>query len=391
MQRADGAFGALIVREPNSEIPTITRSTYDYDSIEYLMMIQHWDRKTAAEKYVMFHFFDNDNHPSNILINGKGPLQHKNDTTSTSKHVTHEVYHVEEKSRYRFRIINAGYAICPMEISIDNHTMNVIASDGDNYIKPISVDSLVVFAGERFDIVVTANQPIGNYWIRVKGLLDCDDRFKTAHQAAILRYKGAKNERPTFKLSYNYHRGGVQMNSLNRSSAHYETLISIAETTSLAPDTPSLLQKNTDYKFYIHFDMFPDDYPGFNDTYSERFDGPQFNQITMKMPSVPYLLAGKANDESKFCNREFFEERNISCIHNFCECEHIYQVPLNATVELILIDGAYELSVGMNHPMHLHGHSFRVVAMEQVKNASLSLQEVSLISVLTILVKNYGK
>lgn len=384
LQRADGAFGALIVREPNAEIPTLTRNTYDYDSVEYLMVIQHWDIKTAAEKFVNFHFTDSDNHPSNILINGKGPLQNKINVSNvkTSKYVTHEVYHVEEKSKYRFRIINAGYAICPVEISIDNHTLNVIASDG-NYIEPVSVDSLIAFSGERFDIAVVADQPIGNYWIRVKGLLDCDERYKKAHQAAVLRYNGAKIELPTVKLSYDFHRSGLQMNSLNRGSG-YNDSISIAETISLAPDIPSLLQKDTDFKFYIHFDLFPNDYPGFNNTYSERFDGPQFNQITMKMPPVPFLIAGKQNDESKFCSEEFFTERNISCLHNFCECPYVYQIPLNATVELILIDGEFELAYGMNHPLHLHGHSFRVVGMERVKKGGLSLEEVSVISVQSV-------
>lgn len=32
--------------------------------------------------------------------------------------------------KYRFRIINSGFLNCPIELSVDNHTLLVIASDG---------------------------------------------------------------------------------------------------------------------------------------------------------------------------------------------------------------------------------------------------------------------
>lgn len=39
-------------------------------------------------------------------------------------------------------------------------------------------------------------------------------------------------------------------------------------------------------------------------------------------------------------------------------------MPLNAVVELIFIDEGF--SYDANHPIHLHGYSFRVVAMERM-------------------------
>ncbi len=38
--------------------------------------------------------------------------------------------------RYRFRLVNAGFLNCPLELSVDNHTLLVIASDGAD-IKPV--------------------------------------------------------------------------------------------------------------------------------------------------------------------------------------------------------------------------------------------------------------
>lgn len=53
-----------------------------------------------------------------------------------------------------------------------------------------SADSLVTYAGERFDFILSADQPKNLYWIRFRGLMDCDERFTKAHQVALLEYKG---------------------------------------------------------------------------------------------------------------------------------------------------------------------------------------------------------
>ncbi|KAF2890868.1 hypothetical protein ILUMI_15305, partial [Ignelater luminosus] len=104
--------------------------------------------------------------------------------------------------RYRFRIINAEFLNCPIEVSVDNHTITVISSDGNNF-SPVKADSVVTYAGERFDFVLNADQPIGLYWMRFRGLMDCDERFKSAHQASVLQYQGASNtDYPEGDLDY---------------------------------------------------------------------------------------------------------------------------------------------------------------------------------------------
>jgi hypothetical protein len=66
-----------------------------------------------------------------------------------------------------------------------------------------AADSLVSYAGERFDFVLHANKKVGNYWMRFRGLMDCDERFTKAHQVAVLHYVGAPvNEEPPGEVSY---------------------------------------------------------------------------------------------------------------------------------------------------------------------------------------------
>lgn len=55
---------------------------------------------------------------------------------------------------------------------------------------------MTVFPGQRYSVVVTANQTVGNYWIRASADL-LNRTFEGGLNSAILRYEGANNEDPT--------------------------------------------------------------------------------------------------------------------------------------------------------------------------------------------------
>lgn len=456
MQRTDGAFGALIVRQPMKKIRY--GRLYDYDLPEHVIFIQDWDIRTGTSSFNSFHHSIGNNKPKNILINGKGKYydkkmevgggvvvqqKSKSSTSQTTKidqsdvHYSHgnisdpvkfhvpdiqeesdpsyiptlprtvetwsnqlpdrkrqirsteeavlvplEVFEVHQGQNYRFRTINAGFLNCPVEISIDNHTLTVIGSDGW-YFEPVVVSTLVTYAGERFDFVLNADQPIGNYWIRVRGLMDCDERFEKAHQVAVLRYRRAPDEHPAGIPTYDYKRDGLQLNALNKGTGHVES-VSIAELTGLDEVHPKLLQPNADFQFYVFYDFYDSSNPHFNfpnlyendamTMVENQFIGPQLNRIAMKMPSSPLLVAKDNLDESGFCNETSLSNKHIDCIEEFCECTHVLQVPLNASVELILVDEGYKYDA--NHPFHLHGQGFRVVAMERIKPTGIRIEEI---------------
>jgi FtsP/CotA-like multicopper oxidase with cupredoxin domain len=54
---------------------------------------------------------------------------------------------VQEGVRYRIRIVAGLCTVCPSQVTIENHTMLIIATDG-NPVAPVRVDSLIMFAGE---------------------------------------------------------------------------------------------------------------------------------------------------------------------------------------------------------------------------------------------------
>lgn len=139
-QRADGVFGPLIVRQYIQSFHV--DSKYDYDWPEHVITVNDWTHVTTLDKYINHYHNDGDNIPNAILINGKGFL-----TTNTNNLLPRAIFTVEQDKRYRFRVINAGVLHCPIQMSIEEHNLTIIGTDGKT-IKPKVVESFVIFAGE---------------------------------------------------------------------------------------------------------------------------------------------------------------------------------------------------------------------------------------------------
>ena len=116
----------------------------------------HWDGQKGAS--------------SGIVINGRGryfedsllanPMYKKFRNTTTDyadfnpfeksflNFLPMASFYVTSGKRYRFRIMNPGFTICPIRMTIDHHSMIVIGTDSSS-IKAKKVKSLVIFPGER--------------------------------------------------------------------------------------------------------------------------------------------------------------------------------------------------------------------------------------------------
>nr|CAH7745046.1 unnamed protein product [Callosobruchus chinensis] len=379
MQRVDGVYGPLIVKQPEEQDPV--SQFYDFDLPQHVMMIIDWEKPSSMDKFLAHHHNGDDNKPTTLLINGLGRFKEFNTDINETIYTPMERFNVEQGYRYRFRIINAGFLNCPIEISIDNHTLTVIGTDGDS-IKPLEAASLVTYAGERFDIVVTANQDKGLYWIRFRGLMDCDERFKRTHQVAVLEYEGlnvTRDDYPEGDPDYeSSHRDGLQVNALNRGvesdSSHF---VSMPEIESLREWDDSLRAK-PDIQYYVAYDFYKIDnhdfhrrllYGFYNMTNPDlQLLTPQFNHITMSLLPFPLLPQRDEIPNDAFCNAETLKEKNCETDH--CQCPHAIKIPLDSVVELIFVDEGFAYDA--NHPLHLHGYAFRVVAMERVgKNVTV--------------------
>lgn len=68
--------------------------------------------------------------------------------------------------------------------------MTIIEADGIN-VEPLVVDSLTIFASQRYSFVLTANATVGNYWIRAIPNHAVTLGTDGGTNSAILRYDGA--------------------------------------------------------------------------------------------------------------------------------------------------------------------------------------------------------
>lgn len=108
-------------------------------------------------------------------------------------------------------MINNSPIYCPIQLSIDNHDLLIIASEVGTF-EPIYVSSYFINAGERYDFVLNADKKPGNYWIRFRGVGDCRKGDVKVSEVAILHYNQVEEKEPEGTLLYNdAYRSGVVM------------------------------------------------------------------------------------------------------------------------------------------------------------------------------------
>ncbi|NP_001155158.1 venom laccase precursor [Nasonia vitripennis] len=368
-QRGEGMFGSMIVRSPPSSDPL--HGLYDQD--EHVMVLTDWTRIFGAEVFAIDVNTGNLVRPHTILVNGLGrylPIKSEN---GSEMHMPTAVFKVEKGLRYRFRIINVGVQDCPMEMSFDNHTMLVVSSDGRDIV-PLEVDSLRILSGERYDIILSAKQKVENYWIRFRGMDGACDITK-AHQVAVLRYKGAPEVEPAAKVAYEIpsKKNMRQLNPYNKGT-ETPSAISIPTLNSAEPDDATS-KSQPDQQIYITYDYLNLDERNHR-RWLENIDVPavesfrtlwQLNHITFKFPSFPLLTQPDMIQPDTLCNSTSAK----NCLKEYCTCTHVINAKLNSVVELIIVDEGSKI---FNHPVHLHGYHFRVIAMEKF-NGTITLEK----------------
>ncbi|TFK34036.1 yellow laccase [Crucibulum laeve] len=237
------------------------------------------------------------------LINGKG--RYPGGPT-----VPLAVIRVLPLVRYRFRLVSIS---CDPNyvFSIDGHKLKIIEVDGVN-VQPYDVDSIQIFAGQRYSFVLNANRPIGNYWIRAQPNIG-PQGFVGGVNSAILRYWGALAQEPTTTST-----GTVAM---------LETGLHPLSNPG-APGSPTQGGADVAINLAIAF--------SFTDL---KFT---VNGATFQQPTVPVLLQILSGAQTA---------------QALLPPGSVYTLPPNKVIELTIPGG----SIGNPHPFHLHGHTFDVI------------------------------
>jgi FtsP/CotA-like multicopper oxidase with cupredoxin domain len=182
---ADGLAGAFIVDSPRDPIQMGT----DY-SRDHVALMQEWLPVDGDSMLIWRRTFgwNDEPLPDALLINGKGRLATIGGDGEEVPPL--EVFAVDGGSAARFRFINNGPQANKMTVTIDEHTMRVVAADGYP-LREVAVRGVELAIGQRIDVLVDTNAPTGSYWLRATS-----DTGPTTG-LAIVRYEGAPPLEPT--------------------------------------------------------------------------------------------------------------------------------------------------------------------------------------------------
>ncbi|KAK3108165.1 hypothetical protein FSP39_002376 [Pinctada imbricata] len=371
-QRTDGLFGPLVVLpkpdKVRTDIPKVDK--------DYVMTLTEWNREHSSLELALLRTakterigldpnssvcFLSTHGPDgtamgtipfhSALINGKGHYFPDRGDIPLIPVLPLETFKVKQGKFYRFRIINAGQ-IYPFRVSIDQHRIAVIATDGFDT-EPEVAESVIIGNGERFDILVHADQPVDNYWVRVETLERTRDDvpMKPGKSFAILRYDGAPDERPDSRreeCTRQRHCKIINCPFRQFSKTEYLDCTHVTDLHS-TKDTmerfPTPVRTDNSYveETFLNFHFAG---------YGRNPIGPVLSGRRFKLPTCPPQVTENPDTCIDDCNAK-------DCT-DWCHCTNIKVLKVDQANQFVLVNDG-NLRSGMIHSVHLHGHSFHVV------------------------------
>ncbi|GJC85538.1 laccase-2 [Colletotrichum liriopes] len=298
LQAWQGIFGGIVINGP---------ATANYDEDLGMLFLNDWDHQTVDELYSSA---ETSGPPTldNGLINGTNVYGDDDSTSQTGYR-----YNVtwDSGTSYRMRLVNAAVDT-HWKFSIDNHTMQVIASDLVP-ITPYNATVLDIGMGQRYDIIVTADQAstADNFWIRAIPQSACSDNDSTDNIKGIISYTGTITTPTTTGYSYTDSCDDETDNlapyvSKTVSDANWDEL----ESATVGKNTAGL------FKWYLNSTSMLVDWAN---------------------PTLESIVNGTTSWETDDAVIELSEAN-----------QWVYFV--------------VETTLGVPHPIHLHGHDFFVLA-----------------------------
>ncbi|XDG05931.1 hypothetical protein ABKA04_005546 [Annulohypoxylon sp. FPYF3050] len=293
LQAWEGVAGGIIINGP---------ATANYDEDLGMVFLSDWDHSTVDELWVSAET----NGPPTLdtgLINGTNVY---NDTGSR--------FNVSFTSgtSYRMRLVN-GAVDTHFKFSIDNHTMQVIATDLIP-IQPYNTTVLNIGMGQRYDIVVTADQAsvADNFWIRAIPQSACSENDNSDDIRGIVTYADTVGTPST--TGYNY------TDSCDDETSNLVPYISktVGDSTTSTSEEAAVAISNGVFKWTL-------------------------NSTSMLVNWTDPTLAQVLDEVTEFDTDD-----------------SVIQLP-DANVWFYL---AINTDLAVPHPIHLHGHDFYVLAQD---------------------------
>ncbi|KAH7061698.1 Cupredoxin [Paraphoma chrysanthemicola] len=177
-QYSDGVVGPIVIAGPAS-------ANYDIDL--GAIPLTDWYHRSFFQVAAAAKTASGPPTADTILINGKN-------VGSTGG--SYDLKTLTPGKKHLVRFINTGTNNY-FHVSLDGHPFQVVAADF-NPIVPYTTTDLTLAIGQRYDVIINANQATSNYWLRVRpGGAGCDGPVAVTEAKSIFRYTGASAVNPT--------------------------------------------------------------------------------------------------------------------------------------------------------------------------------------------------
>lgn len=387
--RGDGIAGGFIVVDQNdTTVPTLDDRTRITPSREYFILLQDWATKVGEEAWMQLEdktmkwMYGYDDFTkcweptrtsdggnvggavpiSAILLNNKGWYDHEL-VKSQPFNLPLERFKITENEDILFRIVNGGVAQ-ELMLYVEGHSMTVVSADGDEVV-PMQVDRLIVFPGERYDILIRglATPTKKSYRIQVETIqryfFDWTE-IPIVYGFGYIEYenKGLNEDKTAPNLM---HPECTQTKKCTVLNCPFQTWTAQPNFTCISYDTLENPYPEKIEKEILQADTFNG---GFEEHFINMHHDSQMDQFLFQFPwGIPYYHQDDMSSISTACSDTACANNTASDLDTTCRCFYNLEHKLNNIVQITLynmgLGGA--MGTGYAHPFHLHGHHFYVM------------------------------
>lgn len=272
---------------------------------------------------------------------------------------TYQVKVVKGKT-YLLRIINAALNN-QLFYKIANHNMTVVAIDA-SYTTPYITDVVVVAPGQTTDVLITANQQTGSYYMAATPYMSADIEFDNTTTRGIIVYENSTSSSPIMP---------ALPNPSDTPTAHkFNTNITgLAGGPQWVP-VPTNVDEHMFVTVGVNLELCP-----VNATCQGLFNNrlsASMNNESFQLPTNLSMMQAQFYNVSGIYTTDFpdqpavkfdYTDSNISLDLSLIyapKSTKVKTLKFNSTVEIVLQNTAF-LAIE-NHPIHLHGFNFHVLA-----------------------------
>ncbi|KKY25837.1 putative laccase-1 precursor [Diplodia seriata] len=303
VQYGDGVLGGIIINGPAD-------AGYDED-LGVLLLNDWYYTPSFALAEAAAHSTTGPPRADNGLVNGtmKSP-----DGTLGE----YNTIQVEKGQSYRLRVANVGTNDY-YHFSIDGHNLTVISSDFVPVV-PFTTSSVSIGVGQRYDVIINADQDIDKYWIRSDPDGTCSNNGNAGNIKAVLAYNMAPG-------------------SAEPTSTRHDDIPDACDDMAVTPTVANTVPSDRFAAAVQGLEMSVD---------ITQQNGPLIHwyingsamEVDWSYPTVQYVLDG---------NTSYPEETNVVELD---EADEWYYFVLQT------VQGS---PVNLPHPIHLHGHDFYIL------------------------------